>query len=57
MWKYFIIYGLIARSKDKLSSSLIIALKRIGEHPSNIELKDSIEDAAKEIVANNLLSG
>jgi hypothetical protein len=55
MWKYFIIYGLIARSQDKLAPSLIEALRRIAEYPSNIEIEDTVDEAAKEIIANKSL--
>ncbi|MDR6945056.1 DUF5071 domain-containing protein [Mucilaginibacter pocheonensis] len=55
MWKYFLIYGLIGRSQDKLSPVLINALRRIAEHPTSIEIEDGVDEAAKEIIANKVL--
>jgi Domain of unknown function (DUF5071) len=57
MWKYFIIYGLIARSKNKLDPDLIKALSRIAGHPSKIEAEDTVDEAAKDIIANKFLCG
>ena len=56
MWKYCIINGLIKRSQSKLDPRLINALKRIAEHPSIIDAEDAVDEAAKEIIANKLLS-
>jgi hypothetical protein len=57
MWKYFIIYGLIARSPDKLSSDLIKALRKNSEHPSNIDIENTVDEAAKDIISNKALCG
>lgn len=57
MWKYFVICGLIARSKEKLAPNLIAALRRIAEHPSKIDLEDAVDDVAKEVIANRFLCG
>ncbi|OKS85081.1 DUF5071 domain-containing protein [Mucilaginibacter polytrichastri] len=57
MWKYCIIYILIARSKDKLDPDLIKALSRIAEHPSRIEAEDAVDEAAKDIITNKVLCG
>jgi len=57
MWKYFVICGLIARSQEKLDSILIMALKRIAEHPSEIDAEDMVDDVAKDVIANKFLCG
>nr|WP_068890402.1 DUF5071 domain-containing protein [Pedobacter panaciterrae] len=57
MWKYFVICGLIARSKEKLAPNLIEALRRIAEHPSKIDVEDAVDDVAKEVIANKFLCG
>lgn len=57
MWKYCIINILIARSQNKLDPTLIEALKRIAEHPTKIEAEDTVDDAAKEVIANKFLCG
>ena len=57
MWKYCIIYGLIARSQNKLNLVLIEALRRIAEHPSKIDAEDTVDEAAKEIIGNKALCG
>ncbi|MGN8067808.1 DUF5071 domain-containing protein [Mucilaginibacter sp. 22184] len=54
-WKYFLINILIARSKHKLTPALISELKRIAERPTNIEIEDTVDDAAKSVLANKLL--
>lgn len=55
MWKYFLIYGLIARSKERLDTELITALTRIAEHPSETEKEDGVDEAAKNIISNRQL--
>lgn len=55
MWKYFVIYGLIARSKEKLDPDLIKILRRIAEHPSKLDAEDGVDDAANYVIANKLL--
>lgn len=57
MWKYCVIYGLIARSQNKLNPTLIESLRDIAEHPSKIDAEDSVDEAAKEIIANKVLCG
>jgi hypothetical protein len=57
MWKYCIINILIARSPNKLSPSLVEALKRIADHPSKIDAEDTVDDAAKAVIANKVLCG
>jgi len=57
MWKYFVINILIARSQDKLDPTLITELSRIAAHPSKIEADDTVDEAAKEIIANKALCG
>lgn len=57
MWKYCIIYGLIARSQNKLNSALIKALKTIAEHPSKIDAEDTVDEAARDIIINKFLCG
>jgi hypothetical protein len=57
MWKYFVIYILIARSRNKLNPVLIETLSRIAEHPSKIDAEDTVDEAAKEIIMNKALCG
>lgn len=57
MWKYFVIYILIARSQDKLDPALIEALRKIAEHPSDIDAEDRVDEAAKHILMNEFLCG
>jgi len=55
MWKYFVICGLIARSQEKLDPILIKALKRIAKHPSKIDAEDTVDEVAKDVIANKFL--
>jgi hypothetical protein len=55
MWKYFVIYILIGRSKYKLVPELIKALKRIAAYPTEIDAEDSVDEAAKDVLANKFL--
>ena len=57
MWKYFVIYILIGRSQEKLAPELIKALKKIAEYPSKTDEEDSVDEAAKDILANKFLCG
>ena len=57
MWKYFVICGLIARSKEKLAPDLIKALRRIAENPSKIDAEDGVDEVAKDVIANKFLCG
>lgn len=57
MWKYFVIYILIAQSKEKLAPDLIKALKRIAAYPSEIDAEDAVDEAAKDVLANKFLCG
>lgn len=57
MWKYFVICGLIARSKEKLSPDLIKILRRIAENPSKMDAEDGVDDVAKDLIANEFLCG
>ncbi|HWW43381.1 DUF5071 domain-containing protein [Pedobacter sp.] len=57
MWKYFVLCGLIERSQKKLDPILIKALKRIAEHPSKIDAEDTVDEVAREIIANKVLCG
>lgn len=57
MWKYFVMYILIGRSQDKLDPALIEVLRRIAEHPSDIDAEDAVDEAAKDILMNEFLCG
>lgn len=57
MWKYFVIYILIARSRDKLDPALVDTLRRIAEHPSDIDAEDTVDEAARDILMNKFLCG
>jgi len=57
MWKYFLIYGLIGRSKIKLNSELIDILRRLAEQPSRIDAEDGVDEAARDILTNKSLCG
>lgn len=57
MWKYFIMYILIGRSRHKLDAALIEVLRRIAEHPSDIDSEDCADEAAKDILMNKFLCG
>jgi len=57
MWKYCVIYGLIARSQNKLNPVLVEALRTIAEHPSKIDAEETVDEAAKEIIMNKALCG
>ncbi|PYF69365.1 DUF5071 domain-containing protein [Pedobacter nutrimenti] len=57
VWKYSVICILIGRSQHKLSLGIIEALRRIAEHPSKIDAEDTVDDAAKDILANEFLCG
>lgn len=57
MWKYFVICGLLQRSRNKLDPSLIQALRQIAEHPSNIDAEDGVDEVAKLIITNKQLCG
>lgn len=57
MWKYFVMYILIGRSRRKLDAELIEVLRRIAEHPSDIDSEDCADEAAKDILMNKFLCG
>lgn len=57
MWKYFVICILIARSQKKLDPAIIKVLQRIAEHPSKIDMEDTVDDAARMVIANRILCG
>ena len=57
MWKYFVMYILIGRSRHKLNAELIEILRRIAEHPSDIDSEACANEAAKEILMNEFLCG
>ncbi len=57
MWKYFVIYILIGRSQYKLDPELIEVLRRIAEHPSDVDAEDTVDDAAMDILKNEFLCG
>ncbi|QNN40162.1 DUF5071 domain-containing protein [Pedobacter roseus] len=57
MWKYFVIYNLIARSQHELDPVLIETLRRIAEYPSGIDTEDAVDEAAKDILMNESLCG
>ena len=57
MWKYFVMYILIGRSRHKLNAELIEILRRIAEHPSDIDSEASANEAAKDILMNEFLCG
>lgn len=55
MWKYFVICRLIARSHEKLDPILIKTLNRIAKYPSKIDAEDTVNEVAKDIIANKFL--
>ncbi|MBB5397171.1 DUF5071 domain-containing protein [Mucilaginibacter sp. AK015] len=55
LWKYYIMRVLIARSHRKLQPGLIKVIKYLAENPSEIDVDDNVDEAAKEILANKLL--
>lgn len=57
MWKYFVICILIGRSKEKLDPALTKVLKRIAQHPSRMEVEDTVDAVARGIIANKMLCG
>lgn len=57
MWKSYVIYILIARSRDRLDPDLIKAIVRIAEHPSKFEVEDAVDEAAKSVIVNKHLCG
>jgi hypothetical protein len=57
MWKYFVICGLIGQSQYDLDFVLIEALSRIAEHPPKGDAEDTVDEAAKEILARKVLRG
>ena len=56
-WKYFLICGLIARSKTKLNPALTNALRQIAEQPSRMDAEDCVDEAARSVITNKSLCG
>jgi len=52
-WKRRTLMVLIGRSSYKLDQELILALRRIAEHPTTGEIEEEVVEQAKEIIIKN----